>query len=212
MLKSLQPQFEAVDVSDAEAVERWVASVVQQMGNIHGLLSCAGIAIPSPRLHETNLGHFRKIMDVNLYGTVYVNVAVLAQFLKQNSAGVEAPVGGYTICNMGSKGSVEGLPSATAYTSAKHAVLGLTRTTAKDYAADNIRVNCLCPGLILSDMTRGLMASGKPELSKQRLLSQIWAKKFGTIEEMANIVNWLLSSQSAYVTGQAIEADGMWAI
>jgi 3-oxoacyl-[acyl-carrier protein] reductase len=87
-------------------------------------------------------------------------------------------------------------------------VLGLTRVLAKD----NIRVNCLCPGLIWTDMMKQLNNSGQPELSKERLLGQVYSRRYGTVEEMANIVNFLMSSESSYITGQAIEADGMWAI
>lgn len=94
----------------------------------------------------------------------------------------------------------------------KHGVLGLTRVAAKEYAADNIRINCLCPGLIWSDMLKQLNESGKPELSKDYLLRQCYSRRYGTVEEMANIMNFLMSDQSAYITGQAIEADGMWAI
>lgn len=148
-------------------------------------------------------------MDVNLNGTVYFNAALLRHFVEQNARKTGEQ---YTIVNFGSKGSVEGLPGAAAYTSAKHAVLGLTRVIAKDYASENVRVNCLCPGLIWTSMMEQLTSSGKPELSKDALLKQCHTRRFGTVEEMANIVNWLMSDQSSYVTGQAIEADGMWAI
>lgn len=91
-------------------------------------------------------------------------------------------------------------------------MLGLTRVTAKEYAADNIRTNCICPGLIWTDMMKQLNASGKEELSKEYLLRQCYSRRYGTVEEMANIMNFLMSSESSYITGQAIEADGMWAI
>ena len=138
-------QFRKLDVTDMAAIESWLDEVSQAYDGIDGLVCCAGIVIPSPRLHEMNMNHFTKIIDVNQYGTVYFNTVVLRHFIKQNEAKRSRPPGGYTILNMGSKGSVEGLPSSPAYTASKHAVLGLTRVVAKDYAADGIRCNCLCP-------------------------------------------------------------------
>lgn len=193
-------------------IEEWLGELAQEHGAIHGLVSCAGIVIPSPRLHEMDMNHFRKIIDVNQYGTVNFNAVVLRHFMKQNQRGDTPPKGGYTILNMGSKGSVEGLPSSPAYTASKHAVLGLTRVIAKDYAADNVRCNCLCPGLINSDMMKQLNASGKPELSKEALLKQCYMRRFGEPEEMASIVTFLMGPESSYLTGQSVEADGMWSI
>lgn len=188
-------------------IEDWIDKLAQEHGAIHGLVCCAGIVIPSPRLHEMNMDHFRKIIDVNQYGTVNFNAVVLRHFMQQNARGDAPPKGGYTILNMGSKGSVEGLPSSPAYTASKHAVLGLTRVISKDYAADNVRCNCLCPGLIMSDMMRQLNASGKPELSAEALLKQCYTRRFGTAEEMANIVTFLMGPESSYITGQALEGE-----
>jgi NAD(P)-dependent dehydrogenase (short-subunit alcohol dehydrogenase family) len=127
------------------AIETWLDEISLANDGIDGLVCCAGIVIPCPKLHEMKMNQFTKIIDVNMYGTVYFNMVVLRHFMRQNEAKRTKPQGGYTILNMGSKGSVEGLPGSPAYTASKHAVLGLTRVVAKDYAADGVRCNCLCP-------------------------------------------------------------------
>jgi len=129
----------------------------------------------------------------------------------QNKGGIQPPAGGYAIVNMGSKGAVDGLPKATSYTAAKHAVLGITRVISKDYATDNIRANCLCPGLIWTDLLKNLLANAHDGMTEESVLQRCYTKRFGTAEEMANIVNFLLGPESSYITGQAIEADGSWA-
>lgn len=144
----LTPQFKKLDVTDLAAVETWIEEIAQEFDGIDGLVSCAGIVMPQPRLHELDLKKFAKVIDVNMYGTVYFDTVVLRHFMKQNAAKRAQPKGGYAILNMGSKGSVEGLPGSPDYTASKHAVLGLTKVISKDYAADGVRANCLCPGLV----------------------------------------------------------------
>lgn len=91
-----------MDVTDLEAMEAFVNEAKEALGPIHSLFSCAGIGVPGPRLHEMDMKSFRKTIDVNQYGTIYINQLVLRAMMEQNAAGVEKPKGGYTILNMGS--------------------------------------------------------------------------------------------------------------
>ena len=118
--------------------------------------------------------------------------------------------GSGAIVNTSSQGGVTGFPGQTAYISCKHAVIGLTRTAAIDYASKGIRINAVCPGVIRTPMADELICR-TPEL-EQELLRDIPAGRLGKPEEIANAVLWLCSSKASFVDGHALLVDGGFSV
>ena len=118
--------------------------------------------------------------------------------------------GGGAIVNTSSQGGVTGFPGQAAYIACKHAVIGLTRTAAIDYAAKHIRINAVCPGVIRPPMAEELM-SRNPQLEAE-LVRDIPAGRLGKPEEIANAVLWLCGPQASFVDGHALLVDGAFSI
>lgn len=114
--------------------------------------------------------------------------------------------GGGSIINTSSQGGVTGFPGQAAYIACKHAIIGLTRTAAIDYAAKNIRVNAVCPGAILTPMAEELIKRNKEV--ETALLRDIPMGRLGSPDEIAHAVLWLASPGASFVTGHALIADG----
>lgn len=125
----------------------------------------------------------------------------ILQMLKQGAG---------AIVNTSSQGGVTGFPGQAAYIACKHAVIGLTRTAAIDYAAKGIRINAVCPGAIHTPMAEELLRRN-PGLEKE-LLRDIPAGRLGKPEEIANAVLWLCSPQASFVDGHALLVDGAFSI
>ena len=113
---------------------------------------------------------------------------------------------GGAIVNISSQGGVTGFPGQAAYIACKHAIIGLTRTAAIDYAAKNIRINALCPGAIKTPMADALFQEN-PALATE-LLRDIPAGRFGTPAEVANAAFWLCGPDSSFIDGHALLVDG----
>lgn len=138
-------------------------------------------------------------VDLKAYGTVCVT--------KSSRCCCQ---GGGAIVNTSSQGGVTGFPGQAAYIACKHAVIGLTRTAAIDYAAKHIRINAVCPGVIRTPMAEELM-SRNPQLEAE-LVRDIPAGRLGKPEEIANAVLWLCGPQASFVDGHALLVDGAFSI
>ena len=114
--------------------------------------------------------------------------------------------GGGSIVNTSSQGGITGFPGQAAYISCKHAVIGLTRTAAIDYASKNIRINAVLPGCILTPMAKDLVERN-PKLA-QEIVRDIPKGRFGEPVEIAHAVMWLCSPYASFVDGAAISVDG----
>jgi NAD(P)-dependent dehydrogenase (short-subunit alcohol dehydrogenase family) len=114
--------------------------------------------------------------------------------------------GGGTIVNTSSGAGIRGLVYQSAYSTSKHAIIGLSRTTAIEYAKKGIRVNVICPGFIDTGLTRIVIAK-KPHL-EEKLKKLIPMGRFGKEEEVAEAATWLLSDASSFITGHALIIDG----
>ena len=116
--------------------------------------------------------------------------------------------GGGSIVNTASVAGLVGGPVAPAYHTSKHGVVGLTRTAALEYAAKNIRVNCVCPGVIRTPMVERIIDSGG--LHEQEVIALEPIGRIGKPEEIAQAVVWLLSDAASFVTGHPMAIDGGW--
>lgn len=189
------------DVSDTQAVKEMVDWIMATFGRLDAALNNAGIQTPQRPMAEITDEEFDRTVAVDLKGVWNCMRYEILQMLKQ---------GGGAIVNTSSQGGVTGFPGQAAYIACKHAVIGLTRTAAIDYAAKGIRVNAICPGAIRTPMAEELIRRN-PHIEAD-LLRDIPAGRLGKPEEIANAVLWLCSPQASFVDGHALLVDGAFSV
>jgi NAD(P)-dependent dehydrogenase (short-subunit alcohol dehydrogenase family) len=187
------------DVTDSVAVKAMVDAVVMTYGRIDCAFNNAGIAgyqvnASGKKTHEWADESFDRMIAVNLKGVWLCMKHEITQMLAQ---------GGGRIVNTGSIAGLIGLPTSSAYVAAKHGVLGLTKTAALEYATDNIRVNAVCPGYIETKMTEDTMRR-----RGEQLMSQVPFHRMGKPEEIGEMVLFLCSERSSYISGACYNVDG----
>jgi NAD(P)-dependent dehydrogenase (short-subunit alcohol dehydrogenase family) len=190
--------FVATDVTDAESVEATVAACLDTFGRLDIAFNNAGITGQvNADVADADIDIFDQVMAVNVRGVFlsmkYQVPAMLAS-------------GGGSIINCSSGAGLRGGPKASPYYASKHAVIGLTKSVALEYATHNIRVNAVCPGLILTDIVRYGFVDAPEKLA--RLSGRIPMERTGQPDEVAQVVLWLASTDSSFITGVAIPVDG----
>ncbi|MDR7303949.1 SDR family NAD(P)-dependent oxidoreductase [Haloactinomyces albus] len=194
-----EASFVHTDVSRAEDVETLVTQTVDRYGRLDCAVNNAAITPDRHRIVDADPEQFRHILDINLTSMLLSLKYEIAQLLRQGTPG--------SIVNVGSVRSFRAGSGAPAYTSAKHGVIGLTRTAALEYAEFGVRVNAVCPGAIDTPMVReARQAREESESDMAGRLSLLG--RLGTPEEVAQANLWLCSPASSLITGQAITADG----
>ena len=197
-------RFLPCNVADSRRVKECVDEVVNQEGRIDLLFAAAGIHLFAD-IEGTSLEDFERVLSVNLKGTFYVLKAVLPIMRRQS---------GGAVVLMGSDQVFVGKGSSSAYGLTKAAIGQLTKSTAIDYAAHNVRVNCICPGTIQTPMLEPTIqkyhaATGIPlDTIHQQLRDAQPIKRLGTAEEIARAVAFLLSDEACFMTGALLSVDG----
>ena len=189
--------FVRADVTQAADVEAMVVATVRAFGRLDCAFNNAGIEEEHMRLAECTEETFDRIMGVNVKGVWLCMKYQLAQMVAQ---------GGGSIVNTASVAGLVGAPKMSAYSGSKHAVLGLTKSAALEYARKGIRVNAICPGVIRTAMyDRAVLADPKvaPAVAQLHPVGRI-----GEAEEVAAVVLWLCSDAASFVTGHAHTVDG----
>ena len=183
----------ALDVSDPAAVDAAVAATVERFGGLTVAVNNAGVGVPVPyRAAEVTDAEWRRVLSVNLDGVFHCLRAEIRAMLP----------GGGSIVNMGSVGSLVGLPGAVSYTAAKHAVLGMTKAAAAEYASDGIRVNLVTPGYVDTAISPRT-AEQKAALAVKHPLGRL-----ASASEVASVVCFLASREASFVTGSHYTVDG----
>ncbi|PLT48714.1 dihydroanticapsin 7-dehydrogenase [Bacillus amyloliquefaciens] len=193
--------FVRTDITDEPACQNAIRSAVDKFGGLDVLINNAGIEIVA-QIHEMELSDWDKVLNVNLTGMFLMSKHALKYMLKSGKG---------NIINTCSVGGVVAWPDIPAYNASKGGVLQLTRSMAVDYAKHNIRVNCVCPGIIDTPLNEksflenneGTLEEIKKEKAKVNPLLRL-----GKPEEIANVMLFLASDLSSYMTGSAITADG----
>jgi 3-oxoacyl-[acyl-carrier protein] reductase len=181
------------DLSDEEAVKSGMKQILASKIPIDGLVNIAGM-VHNGLFQMTNMDTIRKVMEVD-----YVSQMLVTQYISKimikNKRG--------SIVNISSIAGIDGNPGQIAYSSAKAALIGATKTLSIELGQHNIRVNAVAPGVILTDMTRALAQDKFDTLVKKAKLPRA-----GDPEEVAHVLLYLISDMSSYVTGQVIRVDG----
>ena len=181
------------DVASFEDCENMVKEIIENFGKIDVLVNNAGITrdMLLLRMKEKD---FRDVIDVNLIGTFNLTKCVSSYMIKAKSG---------RIINIASVVGIAGNSGQSNYAASKAGIIGFTKSIAKELASRNILVNAVAPGFIQTKMTDVLS-----DTVKEGILEQIPLRKFGTTEDVANVVKFLASEDSSYITGQVINVDG----
>jgi NAD(P)-dependent dehydrogenase (short-subunit alcohol dehydrogenase family) len=191
--------FSRVNVADFDSVERAVARVVEIWGSVNSLVVSAGIQRYGTAL-TTSTDQWNEVMGVNLQGAWNAARAVIP-FLQK--------VGGGTIVNVSSVQALATQPNVLAYTVSKHALLGLTRSIAIDFAAQNIRVNAVCPGSVDTPMLRWAASLDQDPDSVLEACNQMHPLgRIAKPREVAEVIAFLAHESSSFVTGAVWTVDG----
>jgi NAD(P)-dependent dehydrogenase (short-subunit alcohol dehydrogenase family) len=186
------------DVSRIEDVKAALDKTAERFGRLDFAFNNAGIEPRKPAATaDYDLEEWNRIIDIDLRGVFLCMKFEIPLMLKQ---------GGGAIVNTSSGAGLIGIKGSPAYTAAKHGVIGLTRAAALDYAAQNIRVNAVCPGYIDTPMMTRF--TGGTNQGRARVISEEPIGRMGRPEEIANAVLWLCSDAAGFVVGSAIVIDG----
>lgn len=187
-----------LDVTSEKEWSRTVEATARRFGALHILVNNAGV-IRMGAIAEMHLDDYQLVVDVNQTGTFLGMKTAIPTIIRS---------GGGSIVNIASAEGLQGTPGAGAYCASKHAVIGLTRTAALEMAGAGVRVNAVCPGGVNTPMLAELSEAmgGVPVLDMITAHSPM--KRAAESEEIAELVLWLASEASSYVTGSAIPIDG----
>jgi meso-butanediol dehydrogenase / (S,S)-butanediol dehydrogenase / diacetyl reductase len=189
----------ACDVTDRASVEQALAAAAKHFGRLDTIVNNAG-AVTVATAEETSDEDWHRLLDVNLTGSFLVSRAALPLLRKS---------GGGTITNIGSVLGLVARKQRAAYCAAKAGVIGLTRAMAVDYAHENVRVNCVCPAIVETELGLASMAKAPdPAAERKRRSAEIPLGRLGKPEEVALMALYLASDESAWVTGAILPLDG----
>ncbi|MDP4004079.1 glucose 1-dehydrogenase [Methylobacterium sp. NEAU K] len=193
-----EPLTIACDVSRPDEVEAAVARTVAAFGRLDIAFNNAGVENTAAPVAEIALDAWDRILDINLRGTFVCMKHEIAQMLRQ---------GGGVVVNTSSGAGIRGVAGGASYAASKHAVIGLTKSAALDYAKSRIRVNAILPGNIETPMMDRFTGG---DLQKAIDLEPVG--RLGRPEEIAEAVLWMSSDLGAFVTGASISVDGGWSL
>ncbi|MFK7803331.1 MAG: SDR family NAD(P)-dependent oxidoreductase [Anaerolineae bacterium] len=193
-----EASFVHCNVADYKEVEELITTVVDRYGQIDVAVNNAGIGGASwHKTAEHTLEDWDNIIAVNQTGVFYCMKLELQQMASQGFG---------SIINIASIAGLKGLPNNAAYVASKHAVVGLTKTAAMEYAKHNIRVNAVCPVFTITNLfdPDKIPVEGLGDKLRRAIPMKRWAK----VEEMAESILWLSSDKASFITGHSLAVDG----
>lgn len=182
------------DIADFNSVMKSTEQAIQQMGGIDILVNSAGITGPTVPVTEFPIDGWVQTIAINLNGTFFTNKAVVPHMIAQNYG---------RIVNIASIAGKEGNPNASAYSASKAAVIGFTKSLAKELAKSNITVNAVTPAAV-----RTPIFDQMPQAHIDFMLTKIPKGRFGTVDEVASLVCWLASEECSFSTGAVFDVSG----
>jgi 3-oxoacyl-[acyl-carrier protein] reductase len=185
----------ACDVTDGVAVDRAVAAVAKAVGQIHGLVNCAGITgKTNVKGHEVDPADFDRVYAINLKGAFLLSQAILKHML---------PHGYGRVLHVASIAGKEGNAGMTAYSATKAGLIGLVKSLGKDYPETGITINALAPAVIRTPMVDAL-----PEATVKYMTDKIPMRRCGELEEVASMIAWIVSPACSFTTGFTFDLTG----
>jgi NAD(P)-dependent dehydrogenase (short-subunit alcohol dehydrogenase family) len=190
------------DVTDEGSVEAAVQATISEFGRIDGAFNCAGILGVVGNIGELPLEGWKQLIDVDLNGVFLCTKHQVNAMAEQGSG---------SILNMASAAGLIGWPGASGYVAAKHAVVGLTKAAALEYAEQGVRVNSICPSYVITplvekDLFEDTLGNDEELIGAARANHPIG--RFAQPPEIAGAAVWLLSDKASFVTGSAMSVDG----
>lgn len=183
-----------LDVSNEYEMNATVDSIVEEFGRLDIMVNNAGILSPNARLHNVEASDFRRVLETNVTGT-FNGIVAAVRHMRQRREGV--------IINTASVAGITAWTHAGPYCASKAAVIQLTKVAAVEYAADAIRVNCVCPGAFESGMLNALPKAALESIVERHPISRIAAA-----EDIVGAFIYLASDEARWVTGSALVVDG----
>ena len=194
-----EAEFFPCDVSDNATVEALIEQVLAKFGQLDIACNNAGIEGDNGLTTQCSEANFDKVTGTNIKGVWLCMKYEIPQMVK---------AGGGAIVNLSSIAGLIGFPGLPAYVASKHAVAGLTKTAALEFAEADIRVNAVCPGPILTPMLERIMEA-TPGFREQ-IMAGVPEHRIGTPADVADTILYLCSDQATYITGQCLAIDGGW--
>ncbi|MFC4543363.1 SDR family NAD(P)-dependent oxidoreductase [Halosolutus amylolyticus] len=181
------------DVTDREAVDALVEATVEEFGGLDVLVNNAGASFMAG-FDDISENGWKTIVDINLHGT-YNCLQAAEEHLKD---------GGGTVINFASVAGTQGSPYMSHYGAAKAAIVNLTTTLSYEWAGDGVRVNCIAPGFVATEGVESQMGISADEVDRTEV-----ERRMGTVEEIADLTQFLASPASSYIVGETITAQGV---
>ncbi len=182
------------NIADFNSVMSAAEQTIKQIGGIDILVNSAGITGPTVPVTEFSVEGWEQTIAINLNGTFFTNKAVIPHMIAQNYG---------RIVNIASIAGKEGNPNASAYSASKAGVIGFTKSLAKELAKTNITVNAVTPAAV-----RTPIFDQMPQAHIDFMLAKIPKARFGTVDEVANLVCWLASEECSFSTGAVFDVSG----
>lgn len=189
-----QVRFIKNNVVDEHAVKAMIDQIVAEFGRLDMAVNNAGIYNEAATIDQSDTQKFRDMIEVNVMGVYYSMKYEIAQMLKQGSG---------SIVNLASIAGLNGVPMTGTYVGSKHAVVGLTKASAIDHAAQGIRINAVAPGAIRTNIIAEQIEADEASLVQMHPINRL-----GRPDEIANGIAWLLSDEASFVVGHILNIDG----
>lgn len=198
--------FLAGDVTEEGLHSELAAAAIEQFGRLDIALNNAGILHVQGRLEDMEADASRRVLEVNVLAVLFAMKAQLPVMRRQFE---ETGTGG-VILNTASVAGLVGAPTLSVYGAAKHAVVGLTKSAAIEYARKGIRINALCPAFARTAMLETPLSQSRhgPELAEKKLTSNIPMARIGEVDEIVQAMLWACAPENSFYTGQALALDG----
>jgi NAD(P)-dependent dehydrogenase (short-subunit alcohol dehydrogenase family) len=200
-LRAADMVIEAGDVSEDDTHRRLVGRAIDAYGRLDVAINNAGVAHAFTKITETDNSVMQQMLAVNVVGVFLA--------MKHQLPAMEPPNSG-VILNVSSVAGVVGAPLLAAYSAAKHAVIGLTKSAAGEYARKGVRINAICPAFAETHMLTGMLDQmrGGADAATQRIISNMPMRRFARPEEIVQAMLWICSRENSFMTGHALVLDG----